>query len=373
MLSRPQSTLSVSGRADRLRAALVDAARPVQVIVSGASNRRWLTGFTGSAGLVVVTPERFVLVTDGRYGEQARAQADAAGAGDLEVLVGMTMAEQKALVLGLLSGDTGAEATVMSRADWMGFASSVELIPIDGTVERLRRTKDAAEIELIAYAADIASQALGELASMLVPGVTERDVRDELEYRMRRLGADGPSYETIVASGPTHAALPHARPTGRQMVDGDLVVIDVGALVDGYHSDMTRTYVVGESSDEQQQWFELVRASQAAGLAAVRSGVTARDVDAACRSVFDDAGLGELFVHGTGHGVGLDIHEEPFLGRASDAELVLGDVVTVEPGLYRVGSGGVRIEDLVEVTSSGHRNLTALSKDSPCPPSPPTT
>ncbi|MGA0218428.1 MAG: M24 family metallopeptidase, partial [Ilumatobacteraceae bacterium] len=165
----------------------------------------------------------------------------------------------------------------------------------------------------------------------------------------------------------------HARPTTRQFVEGDTVVIDVGALVSGYHSDMTRTFVVGEPTVEQRRWYELVLESQMAGLEAVAAGVRVSDVDRACRSVFESAGLSDLFVHGTGHGVGLDIHEEPFLGASGQTELVAGDVVTVEPGLYRVGTGGVRIEDLVVVTSEGHRNLTTHPKDSPCLPSRRTT
>ena len=198
-------------------------------------------------------------------------------------------------------------------------------------------------------------------------------MRDELEHRMRRLGADGPSYDTIVASGPDNAARPHHETGRRTIVEGDTVIIDVGALVDGYHSDMTRTFVVGEPTAEQHEVYDLVLAAQLAGLDAVAAGVAARDVDAACRDLFADAGYGDWFLHGTGHGVGLDIHEDPFSSTVSSDELLVGDVVTVEPGLYRGGFGGVRIEDLVAVTADGGRRLTHLSKDSPCLPSPPTT
>ena len=341
------------------------------MIVSGASNRRWLTGFTGSAGRVLITEDRAVLVTDGRYGDQAERQVEAAGAEGVQILVGQTVAEQRSHIMSVLgSGEVGAESAAMTRGDWVWFEPELTLVAVDGCVEQLRRSKDRAEIARIARAADIASEALAAVGHLFVAGVTERDVRDEVEYVMRRLGADGPSYETIVASGPENSALPHARPTHRAFEDGDLVVVDVGALLDGYHSDMTRTVVIGEPSSEQLEWYSLVAASQQAGLDAVRPGVTAAHIDAACRSVFADAGLEALFVHGTGHGVGLDIHEEPFLGRASSAELGVGDVVTVEPGLYRVGFGGIRIEDLVEVTTDGHRNFTALPKDDPCPPSP---
>jgi len=202
---------------------------------------------------------------------------------------------------------------------------------------------------------------------------TEADVRTELEYRMRRNGADGPSYDTIVASGPQNAARPHHNTGDRTIGEGDTVIIDVGALVDGYHSDMTRTFVVGAADARQNEIYDVVRDAQAAGLSAVRSGVAAADVDAACRAVFRHAGLEDWFIHGTGHGVGLDIHEDPFSSPVSTAELLVGDVVTVEPGLYRDGFGGVRIEDLVAVTATGCELLTHLSKDAPCLPSLPTT
>lgn len=203
--------------------------------------------------------------------------------------------------------------------------------------------------------------------------MTEADVRMELEYRMRRHGADGPSYDTIVASGPEHAARPHHHATRRTIVEGDTVVIDVGGLVDGYHSDMTRSYVVGEPTREQRDLYDLLLQVQHAGLGAVRAGVAAKDVDAVCRTMLTDAGYADWFLHSTGHGVGLVIHEDPFENPTSTTTLVRGDVVTVEPGLYRVGFGGFRIEDLVEVTEGGCRTLTSSPKDTPCLPSPPTT
>ena len=190
---------------------------------------------------------------------------------------------------------------------------------------------------------------------------------------MRCHGADGPSYDTIVASGPDHSARPHHQAGDRKIVEGDTVVIDVGALVDGYHSDMTRSYVIGEPTTEQRDLYDFLLEVQLAGLAAVSAGVPAKSVDAACRSMAIINGYGGWFLHSTGHGVGLLIHEDPFESPTSSAELRAGDVVTVEPGLYRVGFGGFRIEDLVEVTDTGCRILTASPKDTPCPPSPPTT
>jgi len=188
--------------------------------------------------------------------------------------------------------------------------------------------------------------------------VTEADIRNELEYRMRLHGADDRSYETIVATGPDHAARPHHEVSRRRIVDGDTVIIDVGALVDGYHSDMTRSYVIGEPDDEQREIYALVEASHAAGVAALRPGISARELDTVCRDVFDAAGHLDLYLHGTGHGVGLQIHESPFHSQVSEEMIEAGNVVTVEPGLYRVGFGGFRIEDLLVVTETGSRPLT---------------
>src|SRR5690606_37309039 len=211
--------------------------------------------------------------------------------------------------------------------------------------EDARRVKDAGELARIAAACGCADRALAEVAPMLAARPTEADVRNELEYRMRRHGADGPSYDTIVAGGPQHAARPHHQAGERVIDEGDTVVIDVGALVDGYHSDMTRSLVVGDPTAEQQRLYELLLGIQLAGLGAVRAGAAARDVDAACRGLVAEAGYAEWYLHSTGHGVGLLIHEDPFESPVSNAELRCGDVVTVEPGLYRVGFGGFRIED----------------------------
>ncbi|MCU0261275.1 MAG: Xaa-Pro peptidase family protein [Ilumatobacteraceae bacterium] len=362
--------ISAAGRAERV-ARRCDGAT---LYVADLTDVRWLTGFTGSAGWVVVGPDRLVLGTDGRYADRAAAELGAAGVAAEIVVERSRPALRERLVELLRSAErVVADPHHLTHADWLDLAAEVELAPMRGAVEAERRVKDAGEIDRIALAAAIATDALAAVAPVLGDGVTEADVRDELDHRMRRLGADGPSYDTIVAAGPEHAARPHHLPTRRTIVEGDLVVIDVGALVDGYHSDMTRTFVVGDPTTEQREWFELVGQAQGAGLAAVRAGVPAGDVDRACRDVFERAGVAELFVHGTGHGVGLQIHEDPFQVAGSPVPLVAGDVVTVEPGLYRAGVGGCRIEDLVVVTETGHRNLTSAPKDTPCLPSPPTT
>ncbi len=344
------------------------------VLVSDLTNVRWLTGFTGSNGKVVVRGAGATLVTDGRYRDRAADELAAAGV-DCDVEVGFTHAEQHELLVRAAGGldQIGAEATSLTHRQWTTIAADVPIEPVGGLVSEGRRRKDAGEIARIEFACRCADAALAEVAPMLGDGLTEADVRMELEYRMRRHGADGPSYDTIVASGPEHAARPHHHASHRTIVEGDTVVIDVGALVDGYHSDMTRSYVVGEPTDEQLEIYEFLRIVQQAGLDAVRADLGARELDAACRDLIAEGGYADWFIHSTGHGVGLLIHEDPFASTASTQTLVAGDVVTVEPGLYRVGFGGFRIEDLVEVTSNGCRVLTESPKDAPCPPSPPTT
>jgi Xaa-Pro aminopeptidase len=356
------------------------ALEPVDaLVVSDLTNVRWLTGFTGSNGVLLVSPGRCVLVTDGRYGDQATAQMAVAGV-DADVLVAPTSGGLDALLATACAG-LGAAAEIGIEADHLTVAQHTRwtaalgraLRPTSGVVESARRRKSADEVSAIERACAIADRALAEVAPRLGDGLTEAQVRNQLEIRIRELGATGPSYETIVAAGPQNAALPHHRPTATPISPGDTVIIDVGALVEGYHSDMTRTFVVGEPSAQQRELYELVLAAQLAGLAAVGPGVPTMAVDAACRNHITAAGYGEWFTHGTGHGVGLLIHEEPYLNRVSSAVLRPGDVVTVEPGVYRGGFGGIRIEDLVLVTDDGCRLLTASPKDSPCLPSPPTT
>lgn len=365
--------VGVSERVARVRRAWqgIDA-----LVVTDLTNLRWLTGFTGSNGIAVVLADEIVVATDGRYGEQAERQlAEAGCAGRVEV--GRTAAELEAIVARCVSplGRVGFESAHTSHQRWvrLGEAIGPTLVPTLGLVEAGRRTKDAAEIELIERACAIADRALADVAPTLAPGLTEVEVRNALEQRMRDHGAAGPSYETIVATGPVNAPLPHHRPTATPIEAGHTVIIDVGALVDGYHSDMTRTFVIGEPSALQREVYEVVLAAQQAGVAAVRPGLDTRELDAVCRGIISEAGFGPWFTHGTGHGVGLLIHEDPFVNSSTGYELQVGDVVTVEPGVYRGDLGGVRVEDLVEVTSTGCRVLTRSPKDSPCPPSPPTT
>jgi Xaa-Pro aminopeptidase len=346
------------------------------LVVTDLTNIRWLTGFTGSAGTAVVLPDEVVLVTDGRYGEQAERQFAAAGCAG-SIRVGRTTAEQLSLLADAVAGveRLGFESVHTSHARWRQLtdALAAELEPTTGVVEACRRTKDAAEIARIERACSIADRALAEVAPTIVPGRTEAQVRNDLERLMREFGASGPSYETIVATGPVNAPLPHHRPTDTEIERGHTVIIDVGALVDGYHSDMTRTFVVGTPTALQREVYDAVLDAQMAGVAAVRPGLTTLELDEVCRGRLSDAGFGPWFSHGTGHGVGLLIHEDPFVNSAGGWVLQEGDVVTVEPGVYRGDFGGVRVEDLVEVTSTGGRALTRSPKEDPCLPSAPTT
>jgi Xaa-Pro aminopeptidase len=358
--------MDIADRSGRLRARL-DGAGCDAVLVTNLTNIRYLTGFTGSSALVLVTADDLLFVTDGRYRDQATRQLTEARVA-ARVEIGRTSEEQRdhlAKVVGGLSR-LGLEAENVTWAQQRRFATEwfegTEMVATDGLVEDLRRVKDAGEVARIKAACAMADAALAAVRHRLGEGATEAEVALELEWQMRRLGADGPSFDTIVASGP-NGAMPHHRAGERRITDGDLVVIDFGALVDGYHSDMTRTVMVGQPTETQRRMLDAVHASQAAGVAAVRSGVEARDVDEACRAVLRDAGWEDAFVHGTGHGVGLDIHESPRVSPTAPGSLSDGHVVTVEPGVYLPEHGGVRIEDTVVVTADGCRTLTLAPKD----------
>ncbi len=360
--------MDVAGRVDRLRAGL-DEAGCDALLVTHLTNIRYLTGFTGSAGVLVVRPDVLTLVTDGRYAEQSAGQLAAAGI-DADIVIGRTPARQREVITEVVGGTArlGLESEHVSWGDQRRYTSEwfpgMELVASSGLVEALRVVKDAGEVARIEAACAIADAALAVVAPLLEDGLTEAAFALELDAEVRRQGADDLSFETIVAAGP-NGSRPHHTPSARPVEHGDLVVIDFGALVDGYHSDMTRTLAVGGAGaldDTQTRMVAVVRESQAAGVAAVRAGASTRDVDAACREVITAAGWGEAFVHGTGHGVGLDIHEDPRVSWAADAMLAPGHVVTVEPGVYLPGHGGVRIEDTVVVTETGCRTLTRAPK-----------
>ncbi|HWF22579.1 MAG TPA: aminopeptidase P family protein [Acidimicrobiales bacterium] len=372
LFAEPLPPLDVSDRLDRLRETLPDAGVD-GLLVTVAANIRWLTGFTGSAGLLLVTPQRAVLTSDGRYRTQSEEQLAEAGAAQaVDIVIGGVQVQREALVAAW-----GATANLGLEADdvtWSGqrawdeaLGSDVALVPTRGCVEALRQVKDAGEVARMERAAAIADEALASVVPLLVraeaESVTEAFVAAALDHAMRVRGAEDSAFETIVASGP-NSAKPHARPGDRQIRSGDPVVIDFGAIYEGYRSDMTRTFCVGGEPDgELARVFSVVAESQRVGVAAVAPGVVTGDVDRACRDVIAEAGWAERFEHGTGHGVGLDIHEAPSVGPGATAILAPGVVATVEPGVYLAGVGGVRIEDTLVVVEDGRRPLTMFPKD----------
>jgi Xaa-Pro aminopeptidase len=354
--------MAVAERADRLRAALGDQAEAL--VVTRMVNIRYLTGFTGSAAVLVLRPDELVLVTDGRYRDQSADEL--AGAG-VAARIEVTNTRQKETLQAALAG-IGRLALEAEHVSWAQqrrydeeWFPDTELVATTGLVEALRLVKDGGEVARIEAAALVADHALADVRPLLAEGPTEREFALALDTAIRRRGAAGNSFETIVGSG-ANGAKPHARPGDRRIGPGDLVVLDFGALVDGYCSDMTRTVIVGEPSATQRRMLDVVTAAQQAGVDAVRAGVPVKDVDAACRSVIAEAGWGDAFLHATGHGVGLDIHEQPRVAATGDATLAAGQVVTVEPGVYLPEHGGVRVEDTVVVTAGGCRALTHTAK-----------
>ena len=355
--------MSVAGRLDALRARFdgIDA-----LVVTTLPNVRYLTGFAGSAGLLVVTPEAALLTTDGRYRTQSAKQVSEAGA-DVDITIG-NMTDQRQAVSDFLSGSprVGLEADNVSWAGqrtWASLLTSTELVPTSNAVEGLREVKDDAEISRMERAAAIADAALYEVLPLMSQEVTEEQFALALDTAMRRGGAESTAFETIVAAG-ENSAMPHHRPGPRPIRRGDPVVVDFGATYEGYRSDMTRTFCVGaEPEGDMARVFAVVGASQAAGAAAVRPGILAKEVDDVCRAIITEAGWSDRFEHGTGHGVGLDIHEAPAVAAGAADILAVGTVVTVEPGAYLAGLAGVRIEDTLLVTDSGSRPLTMSTKD----------
>lgn len=358
----PMNPLEVAPRLDRLRARF-DGAGVDALVVTCLANVRYLTGFTGSAAVLAVGPAGALLTTDGRYRTQSAEQVATSGAA-VEIAIGALQVQREA-VKAFVSGaaHVGLEADHASWSDsrqWGELLGGV--LPTSGQVEALREVKDAGEVDRMARAAAIADAALTAVLPMLSSGLTEAEFALELDTAMRRHGAESTAFETIVASGP-NSAKPHHRPTARRIVRGEPVVVDFGATFEGYRSDMTRTFFVGGEPDgELARVFEVVRDSQARGVAAVSAGVGCKEVDEVCRKVIAEAGWAERFEHGTGHGVGLDIHEAPTVSQLGTATLAPGMIVTVEPGVYLPGTGGVRIEDTLVVTETGSRALTNFSK-----------
>lgn len=323
-------------------------------LVASAENRQYLTGFRGSAGLLWITQADAALLVDARYWEQAEAEV---GGRCRVVRQGPEgpLPELKRLA----QQPFGFEAHIVPFSQveaWRG--AGLSPVPAPPLVERLRSCKNGEEMARIRQAVALAEEAIARVLPLLGPGMPEEEVALELEVRLRRLGAEAAAFPPVVASGP-RAAWPHARASKRRLQAGDLVLVDAGAVVDGYCSDITRTYAVGEASEKARELYRVVRRAQQAAIAALGPGVRAVDADAAGRAVIEAAGYGDQFGHGMGHGVGLQVHEGPRLGRNAGEEVVpLGAVLTVEPGIYLPGWGGIRIEDVVVVGPEGAERLS---------------
>ena len=352
----------VSDRCERLLSCFEEAGIDL-LLVTELVNVRYLTGYSGSNGLALVGAGRRTFVTDFRYVEQAAEEVDS-GFDRVRAAQDLLEALPELIPKGQLRlGFDDLHTTVHDHRRMLELlGGGTELVPAGGLLERLRAVKEEAEIEQIAAATAIADAAFESLLAGGLVARTERELANALEQEMRRLGAEAPSFDSIVAAGP-HGALPHAQPREVAVQRGDLVVIDWGARLDGYCSDCTRTVAAGEPGEEARAAYELVLGAQLAGVEGALAGAAGSDVDATARAVIDAGGEGEYFGHGLGHGVGLEIHEAPRLSQRSKDTLQAGNVVTVEPGVYLPGRLGVRIEDLLVVQDDGPRILTRIDKD----------
>jgi Xaa-Pro aminopeptidase len=334
------------------------------LLVTGASNTRYLTGFSGSSALVVVTPTATRLITDFRYKTQVVDEVGSLAQITIEPVSLWTGLWQQLDVMPHVR-QIGFESAHVQHRDFQRLlesGSKWRWTPTVDVVERLRERKDADELEHIRRAANVATTALGRTLPLVHPGMTELEAAGVLEHALRDAGSEGFPFATIVAAG-VRSALPHARATSHRVREGDFLLFDFGAVVDGYCSDVTRTVIVGRANDQQKEFYEVVQQANALAARQVRAGMTGRDADAIARSYIAEQGLEELFGHGLGHGIGLDVHEAPRLARTNEQPLGAGAVVTVEPGIYRPGWGGVRIEDDVWLGEHETRVLTDFPRE----------
>ncbi|MCL2882641.1 MAG: aminopeptidase P family protein [Coriobacteriia bacterium] len=372
-MTAPDST-RIETRLAALREALESAGLGASALLANSYNISYMCGMSGlidaeDPHVALITSDEALLFTDSRYSETARQQS--AAAGDLWEVVEFSGARpvSEEIIERLSYCKVGAitlEDTMCYRRyqDWAQHLSDagIETETSTNLVEGLRRAKDAGEIEAIAAAQAITDEAFSQMLGFMQIGMSELEIASELEYRMRKLGADGLAFPSIVASGP-NGAKPHAMPSARTISLGDFVVMDFGAARDGYCSDMTRTVVFGEPSAEARAVYATVLVAQAAGLEAARAGVAGSAVDAAARSVITKAGYGKHFGHGLSHGLGMLVHENPHCSPRSTDTLAPGDVISMEPGVYLPGQFGVRIEDLIAITGDGIRNFTTSAKE----------
>lgn len=333
------------------------------VLITKAENRRYITGFTGSSGFVVISKERTVLITDFRYIEQAQEQAP-----NFEIIDGTKdmIAKARDIVQELGIKNLGFEVMGLSYYEFSEFDKKMSEIttmkPLEGIVEKLRVIKDEEEIALIQKAAEIADAAFEHILTFIKPGVSELDIALELEYFMKKNGSSKNAFDIIVASGP-RASLPHGLATERIVQPNEFVKMDFGAVYKGYHSDITRTVVVGEPDAKMLEIYNIVKESQQKVLDHIKAGMDTAEADALARDIIAENGYGDKFGHGLGHGIGLEIHEGPRVAYKDPVELKENMVITVEPGIYLPQFGGVRIEDDVVITKDGCRILTSSPKE----------
>ncbi len=354
--------MNYASRQKKLQQALVD--RDLDgFAVTHAANLRYLCGYSGSNGLLLLLAGRCIFFTDGRYTQQAREEVEGAR---IVICKGPLLADVAKLLDRLATAAIGFEAdhTSVAAAAQLRHAVQKKIVwkPVSGLIEQQRMIKDADELRLIVEAVKLGAAAYQEAVKAVRPGIAETEVAGQLEFAARRAGADAMSFETIVAGG-QRSALPHGRASHHPIPRRGFVVIDSGVILRGYCSDMTRTLHVGRLNREERQWYDAVLEAQLAGIAAVAPGKTAGEVDAAAREVLRGARLEQYFTHSTGHGVGLEIHEPPRLGKQQKELLEPGMVITIEPGIYISGKGGIRIEDVVVVTDRGARVLTSVAKE----------
>jgi Xaa-Pro aminopeptidase len=356
---------NLAHRLRRLRAEL-RLARAAALLVSHRPNLFYLSNFTGDNGVLLVETDHAVLFTDPRFTTHAREECSGR---HLRIVITSKALPEEA---GRYLSSRGRGGKILFEEDKLSVAQLRQARGAagrrwlwkgtKGLVEGLREVKDAQEISLMRDAARLGSSVMEHAMGLVKAGVSELDLAAEIEYQMRKRGAEGPSFETIVASGP-RAALPHGRATSKRLKERELVVLDLGVILRAYCSDLTRTVHVGRASREVRRWYQAVLDAQSAARQAVRAGVEAFQVDEAARSVLRGHGLERWFIHSTGHGLGLEVHERPSLGRNQKALLKAGSIVTIEPGIYFPGRGGIRIEDDVLVLDGGNETLTSAPRE----------
>lgn len=330
------------------------------VVVLSDFNRRYLSGFTGTSGALVITKDHQYLITDFRYIEQATSQAT-----EFKIIeqTGGLIDEVKQQIKNLGLENVGFEGNLVSYDTYLQLSkSSVSLISISGAIEKIREVKDDNEIAIIQKAAEIVDETYEYVLSIAKSGMTEQELKAKLESKMLELGAEGTSFDTIVASG-YRGALPHGVASEKVIEQGELITLDFGAYYKGYSSDITRTFAIGEPDEKMKEIYQIVLTANQKGIEAAKAGITGKELDAVARDYITEQGYGEAFGHSLGHGIGLDVHEGPALSKKSDSLLQQNNCVTIEPGIYIDGLGGVRIEDDILIKENGCERFTKCSKN----------